>query len=179
MNHRSTPPIDALASFEAMDDLADVHSARTQVAALPDSFLDDLRRAKGDEGPTSRYKVLPESDAVLDPGDDDDDAETLPPPPERGTDRVRELNATIRAALDAPPLDAPPLDVSPFLLRPETLPEPISVTLPLAVIEWSFPAPPAPSLARQRLKTAVAILLMLALCASAGLSIAAIIMGAG
>jgi hypothetical protein len=92
-------------AFEPEDD-GDVHSACTAVAALPDSFLADLRRGKADDPTTARYKVLPETDLVS------GDAPTLPPPPQRT--RVQELNDTITAALKAR-ASAPPLDVTPFL----------------------------------------------------------------
>lgn len=123
--HRIPSAIDELASFETHDDAGDVHDARTAIAVLPDSFLDNLRRGKAEEPTTSRYKVLPESDLVA------SDPETVPPPVQpTSADRVRELNATISAALAAPPLD-----MTPFLIRSSpTLPEPISVIpLPLPV----------------------------------------------
>ncbi len=89
-------------SFEGLADFAsegppgtpaDVHSASTTIAVLPESFYDDLRRAKVEESPTAKYKVLPESEPKEVPrpravASSPQAAAYPPPPPVESSGRV-------------------------------------------------------------------------------------------
>ena len=164
---------EALANFVPEDEDDDVHGARTAVAVLPDSFLDDLRRGKAEEPTTSRYKVLPEAD--LEGGG----APPLPPPASRRTEsRVRKLNATVNAAL-ASTGAAPPLEVvtasAPQVPRAPILDPPTGVggmTPPFDVMN-----PPANAAAPRRtsaprwLTLVVLVVALLVLGASIGFAI--------
>lgn len=115
----------------------DVHSACTAVAALPDSFLDDLRRGvlekvtSRNDPTTSRYNVLP--DTLL-----QEVPPTRPPPPlspRSSETRVRELNAAISTALaDAVQRIDAPADLCVPAPLPVPLPPPPDVALASAEV---------------------------------------------
>jgi hypothetical protein len=118
----------------------DVHNARTAVAKLPDSFLDDLRQPKVEEPPTARYKVL--EDVHVDATERPAARPASPPLPARkraaaaaptgqAQARMSALNAAVGAALAA------------ALPREEPDDDADAAT---AMREWPRPTPLAPTL---------------------------------
>jgi hypothetical protein len=141
-DHSSFEHITSFDSAPPPGGAGDVHNARTAIATLPDSFLDDLRKAKVEEPPTARYKVLEDVhvNATERPAARTASPPLPPLPPRRraaaaptgqAEARMSTLNAAVGAALAAAiPREDPEADAD----------------AATAMREWPRPTPLAPTL---------------------------------
>jgi hypothetical protein len=128
---------------------ADVYSAQTAVAVLPDSFLADLRRGKAEDPVTAKYKVLADVDVV--------DALPSAPPAPSADAAVDELTAAVTAALAAARVTQDAIDAEPVVTS-----DPLAVDI-VVVPETLPPAFAAPVVEPRQLPRALVAALVLML----------------
>jgi hypothetical protein len=116
----------------------DVHAARTAIAAMPMSLLEELRRAKRDRAPsfTNEAPTKPGKDGMRLLRPQAPDVDDVPPPPP-ASDLASAVEEVIQAAPPSPPPLPPPRPRPPVVKTPP-------MGTPAPVIAAPSPAPAMP-----------------------------------